>query len=123
MFLASIACARAADPSAGTEDTGRRSANFDKLDTNGDGSLSKEEFMNRKQFANDAELAGKAEKAFVKFDTDGDGALNREEFVHGGKAPANDPRRPTSAATGAPEEGHHWNLLTKPGPRRFLPGL
>ena len=85
-FLAVVACAWAVDPSTGTEDTERRNANFDKLDTNGDGSMSKEEFMNRKQFANDAELAGKAEIAFVKFDTDGDGALNREEFVHGGKS-------------------------------------
>lgn len=49
-------------------------AAFKKLDKNGDGKVSKEEFTAK------AKDAAKAEKAFAKLDKNGDGSLSLEEF-------------------------------------------
>ncbi len=51
---------------------------FAKLDTNSDGSLSKEEFMASPQAKKDA---AKAEKAFGGKDKDKDGKISKEEFT------------------------------------------
>jgi len=51
---------------------------FSKKDADGDGKVSKEEFL---KGAKDAE---KAEKAFGRLDKDKDGSLNKEEFVKRG---------------------------------------
>jgi hypothetical protein len=60
---------------------------FKKIDTNGDGKISKEEF--RKFFADIAAKSGKldadkadqiADKLFEKLDADGDGFLSKDEF-------------------------------------------
>lgn len=55
---------------------------FAKLDTNSDGSLSKEEFLASPQAKKDA---AKAEKAFGGKDKDKDGKLTKEEFSAPGK--------------------------------------
>lgn len=49
-------------------------AAFKKLDKNGDGKVSKEEFTAK------AKDAAKADKAFAKLDKNGDGFLTLEEF-------------------------------------------
>jgi Ca2+-binding EF-hand superfamily protein len=48
---------------------------FAKKDANGDGKLSKEEFLK------DAKDAAKSEKGFAAKDKDGDGSLSKEEFT------------------------------------------
>jgi Ca2+-binding EF-hand superfamily protein len=53
---------------------------FKKLDTNGDGSISKEEYMASPQAKKDATKAG---ERFAKLDKDGDGKLTLEEFKAG----------------------------------------
>jgi Ca2+-binding EF-hand superfamily protein len=57
-------------------------AAFKKMDTNGDGSVSKEEFMASPMAKKDA---AKAEKAFGAKDKDKDGKLSKEEFMAQGK--------------------------------------
>ncbi len=52
---------------------------FKKRDTNGDGSISKEEFLAG------AKDAAKGEEAFKRKDKDGDGKLTKEEFAAHGK--------------------------------------
>jgi Ca2+-binding EF-hand superfamily protein len=54
-------------------------AMFAKKDANGDGKISKEEFLKG------AKDAAKAEEAFAKKDKDKDGSLTKEEFAAGGK--------------------------------------
>lgn len=54
-------------------------AMFAKKDANGDGKVSKEEFLKG------AKDAAKAEEAFAKKDKDKDGSLTKEEFAAGGK--------------------------------------
>jgi hypothetical protein len=56
---------------------------FKKKDKDGDGFLSKDEFVNKK-----AKDPAKAEAAFTKKDKDGDGKLSEEEFTARGKRKA-----------------------------------
>jgi len=58
-------------------------AKFDKLDTNGDGKISKEEFAASPMAKR---LAEKADAHFAKLDADSDGFLSKEEFA--AQAPA-----------------------------------
>lgn len=58
-----------------------RAAMFASRDKDGDGKLTREEFL-----ANQPD-PDEAPKRFPKFDTNGDGALSREEFIHGGAPP------------------------------------
>jgi hypothetical protein len=72
---------------------------FKKLDTNGDGKLSKEEFMASKHAQKDP---AKAEAQFKKLDKDGDGFLTLEEFSARGahkKADATTSSTTTTPAT------------------------
>ena len=59
-----------------------RGAMFDRRDANGDGKLTREEFL-----ANQPDPAA-APQRFVQFDTDQNGELSRAEFVSGGRGPA-----------------------------------
>lgn len=64
---------------------------FKKADTNGDGTLSKDEFMATPRAQEDTE---RAEKAFGMRDKDKDGKLSKEEFAHrpdGGRPPGGRP--------------------------------
>lgn len=84
--LTIIPAARSADPAPGTEEkAARRAAQFPKLDKNADGSLSKEEFLDRKSLKENPAAAEKAAKAFAKYDSNGDGALSKDEFTQGGQ--------------------------------------
>lgn len=59
----------------------KRAAAFERMDTNSDGSLSKDEFMTTKGAKENPEAAG---KNFASMDKDGNGSLSKEEFT---KAP------------------------------------
>lgn len=78
---------RAADPAGGSDDmVAKLTAAFNKLDKNADGTVSKDEFLNRKRFKDNPEASEKASKAFTKLDTKADGAVSKDEFVsRGGK--------------------------------------
>jgi Ca2+-binding EF-hand superfamily protein len=52
-------------------------AAFKKKDANGDGKISKDEFVGKK----DGEAKTKAEASFTAKDTDKDGSLSKEEFT------------------------------------------
>jgi len=74
---------------------------FKKLDTNGDGFISLDEFKAGPRAQKDP---AKAEEAFKKMDTDGDGKLSLEEFKaghHGGpgghKPGGKPPEKPADA--------------------------
>jgi len=91
-LLALAPTSRAADPVAGSDDmVAKLTAAFNKLDKNADGTVSKEEFMNRKRFKDNPEATEKASKAFAKLDTNADGTVSKDEFVNRrsktGKAP------------------------------------
>lgn len=60
-------------------------AAFKKLDKDGNGSVSKEEFLASPQAKKDA---AKAEESFGKRDKDGNGSLSLEEFKAAGKKKA-----------------------------------
>jgi Ca2+-binding EF-hand superfamily protein len=64
---------------------GKREAMFPRFDTNGDGVISKEEWMSSKGAQKNTE---RAQKKFTQMDKDGDGNLSKEEFLApaGGKA-------------------------------------
>jgi hypothetical protein len=59
-------------------DKGDPEAAFKKLDTNGDGTVTKEEFMASKKAQKDADKAG---KHFEKLDANKDGKVTKEEFL------------------------------------------
>ena len=83
--LTLVPAAQSADPPAGSDEkAAKRAALFPKLDKNGDGSLSKEEFVDRKGLKENPDAAEKASKTFAKHDSNGDGSLSEEEFVGGG---------------------------------------
>jgi Ca2+-binding EF-hand superfamily protein len=70
----------------------KRAAQFARTDKNGDGAVTKEEFLATKASQKDPE---KAAKAFARFDKDGNGSLSKEEFAGAqakkpAKAPAAD---------------------------------
>ena len=80
--LALAPTSRAADPVPGSDDkVAKRTAQFDKLDKNSDGVLSKEEFMNRKAIKDNPAASEKYSKAFTKFDTNADGKISKDEFL------------------------------------------
>ena len=84
--LTLIPAARSADPAPGTDEkAAKRAAQFPKLDKNGDSSLSKEEFLDRKGLKENPDAAEKASKAFAKHDSNGDGSLSKDEFTQGGQ--------------------------------------
>lgn len=58
-----------------------RAALFARRDKDGDGRLTREEFLAGQPDPDEAP------KRFVRFDTDGDGYLSREEFIRGGAKP------------------------------------
>lgn len=101
----SICCAmtlRAADETAKKPGDGKHVAPeevFKKLDTNGDGFLSKEEFLASPRAKKDPAAA---EKRYAELDKKGDGKVTLEEFKAGmqhGKKPAGDaPAKPADAA-------------------------
>ncbi len=62
---------------AGKGPRGNPEAVFKKADSNGDGSLSKDEFLATPRAKEDP---AKAEKIFAAKDKDGDGKLSKEEF-------------------------------------------
>ena len=68
---------------AGKKKKGGPEAIFKKLDTDGDGKISKTEFAKLGEVAKKAGKGGKAgkgDKLFSKLDTNGDGSLSLEEF-------------------------------------------
>ncbi len=68
-----------ATPAPTAAPTSDRNAMFDRRDRNGDGKLTREEFLSA--LKNDA----KAPARFERFDKNGDGELSRDEFVKQGK--------------------------------------
>lgn len=56
----------------------KREAMFKRLDTNGDGSISKEEWMASKGAQKNPERAG---KKFTSMDKDSDGNVSKEEYT------------------------------------------
>lgn len=78
--LAIAAGVQAADAKGGAKGKGKGdpAAAFAKLDKNGDGKISKEEFMASPAATKDA---AKAEESFKKRDKNGDGSLSKEEFA------------------------------------------
>ena len=57
-----------------------RAAMFDKRDKDGDGKLTREEFLTGQPDP------AEAPKRFIAFDSDKDGSVNREEFITAGRA-------------------------------------
>ncbi|QDU64278.1 EF hand [Planctomycetes bacterium Pan216] len=82
MMLASAGFAIAADKEKKKIDP---EARFQKMDKNGDGKVSLDEFVGKRT----GEKKEKAEKAFAKRDKDGDGNLTKDEFMPAKKAKKN----------------------------------
>lgn len=72
-------------PEAGKKKDFNPEAVFKKLDADGNGSISKEEFLASPQGKKDATKAG---EVFGKKDKNGDGSLSKEEFTAQGKKKA-----------------------------------
>lgn len=86
LFALIIALATPGEASAiPAKKKGADGGEFEKLDTNKDGKLSKEEFAALKgpkaKPGKDAKTAKAHEMIFKKLDTNGDGFLSREEFA------------------------------------------
>jgi Ca2+-binding EF-hand superfamily protein len=84
-LLGWIPAALQAGENADPDGAAARAKQFDALDKNDDGSLSKDEFMAARKSVEEPE---RASKVFELRDTDGDGSLSKEEFVNdpkGGK--------------------------------------
>lgn len=88
---------------------------FKKMDSNGDGSVSQQEFesafvaISQKggqaaDSASTADLKAKADAEFKKMDTDGDGKVNQTEFSTAAKARE---AEHAQGAQGAQKGGHH----------------
>jgi hypothetical protein len=75
---------------------------FKKLDTDGDGFLSLEEFKAGPRWQNDQ---AKAEEVFKKLDTNGDGKLSLEEFKAGHPPREHGPGGPGGRGPGGPGGG------------------
>ena len=84
---------------------------FKKLDTNGDGFLSKEEFLARAEKAPDpAKAKTRLEERFTQIDTNKDGKVSLEEFVagapkHGGPGGPGGPGRHRPGGPGGKPPG------------------
>jgi Ca2+-binding EF-hand superfamily protein len=95
-LLFSVSFATAADKG----DKADPEAIFKKLDTNNDGSVTKEEYLATKKAQKDTDKAG---KHFEKLDANKDGKLSKEELAAGEKSKkAEAPAAP--AAPAKPEE-------------------
>ncbi len=77
-LLLPLSGAFAEDGAAAAKPKKDPAAAFAKLDANGDGKVSLEEFKANKRFQKDP---AKAEKVFARKDTDKDGSLTQEEFT------------------------------------------
>jgi hypothetical protein len=103
----SVSFATAADAAKKEAKAEKKGANpeerFKKLDTNGDGFISLEEFKASPAGQKDA---AKAEEFFKKKDKDGDGKLSAEEFAAGGGK--------KGADAAAPKKGGDAAVKTEP---------
>ncbi len=96
-LLLGASCLTAADKPKGEK--ADPEAVFKKLDTNSDGSVSKEEYLASKKAQKDTAKAG---KHFEKLDANKDGKLSKDEFAAGEKAKAAE--TPAKPAEKKPEE-------------------
>ncbi len=83
--VAFVATAQAGKKPAGEKKNADPEEQFKKLDTNGDGFVSKEEFAAHGKGKN----KDKADAQFAKLDRDGDGKLSKDEFLSHGKKKKN----------------------------------
>ena len=81
-LLGWIPAALQAAENADADGAAARAKQFDALDKNADGSLSRDEFMAARKSVEDPERAA---KVFAIRDTDGNGSLSKEEFVNNPK--------------------------------------
>jgi len=107
-LFASATLTFAADPGKpakppGEGDKGRPSPEerFKKLDTNSDGTISKEEFLASPRAQKDPE---KARKAFEEKDKDKNGSLDKAEIAAGHDVPGKPPGGPEGKPPGAPDK-------------------
>jgi hypothetical protein len=77
----------------------KRAAQFDRLDKNTDGALTKEEFMATKSGKSKPQQAA---KAFARLDKDGNGSVSKDEFI---QTPAKKPAGDKAAAADDDDAG------------------